>query len=291
MQALKESKKTSKRQPGTGGSSEGTSRILVVPDEKKISSEPNVILEWGSDQEKHAQDDDEETDDEFVHGDDQVNDDEDEEMTNAEVEESGFVGNVKDTTDIEINSLLDVKIHYEVPHIQSSSVLTVHVSVIYEPSVLTPIPKTPSVAPTTTLLPPLSVSTAIPTMQQETTPIPTPPIIIEAPSITTVVLESDTLTVFQLRVAKLEQDVFELKKINHSIEALATLKSKVPMVVALESSKTQTPTVDLDQEFKKSPSEILKIKKEQAEKKKMPKYTIKSTDIKSMIRKALSSSP
>ncbi|GKE65784.1 hypothetical protein Tco_1519945 [Tanacetum coccineum] len=111
MQALKESKKTSKRQPGTGGSSEGTSRILVVPDdpkvvsatsnegtdtkpvvpdEKKISSEPNVILEWGSDQEKHAQDDDEETDDEFVHGDDQVNDDEDEEMTNAEVEESGF---------------------------------------------------------------------------------------------------------------------------------------------------------------------------------------------------------
>ncbi|GKF03432.1 hypothetical protein Tco_0030355, partial [Tanacetum coccineum] len=121
--------------------------------------------------------------------------------------------------------------------------------------------------------------------------------------------ESDALTVVQLRIAKLEQDVSELKKIDHSVEALATLKSQVPMVVgnyigsklgddlqkvlqrhiadliqkysvkpAPESSKTQTPIVDLDQESEKSPSEILKIKKEQAEKQKMPKYTIKSTD-------------
>ncbi|GKB59703.1 hypothetical protein Tco_0915889, partial [Tanacetum coccineum] len=39
-----------------------------------------------------------------------------------------------------------------------------------------------------------------------------------------------------------------------------------------------TPTVDLKQESEKSPSEILKIKKEQAEKQKMPKFTIKSTN-------------
>nr|GEZ17250.1 hypothetical protein [Tanacetum cinerariifolium] len=66
MQALKESKKTSKRQPGTGGSSEGTGRILGVldkstivfatssegtstkpgvPDEEKVTAEENVILE------------------------------------------------------------------------------------------------------------------------------------------------------------------------------------------------------------------------------------------------------
>nr|GEZ79111.1 hypothetical protein [Tanacetum cinerariifolium] len=39
----------------------------------------------------------------------------------------------------------------------------------------------------------------------------------------------------------------------------------------------QIPTVDLEQESKKSPLEILKIKKEQAEKQKMLKFTIKST--------------
>nr|GFB85539.1 hypothetical protein [Tanacetum cinerariifolium] len=46
------------------------------------------------------------------------------------------------------------------------------------------------------------------------------------------------------------QDVSELKKIDHSAKALAALKSQVPMVV----------------ESKKTPSEILKIKKEHAEK-------------------------
>ncbi|GKE72668.1 hypothetical protein Tco_1534709, partial [Tanacetum coccineum] len=109
--------------------------------------------------------------DEFVHDDEQVYDDEDEEMTNAKVEDSGkgdakisdvakaddekieeikddakkielpptrsslsvssgfgdqflklssntsLASTVKDTTDDEINSLLDIKIQYEVPHI------------------------------------------------------------------------------------------------------------------------------------------------------------------------------
>ncbi|GJV87979.1 MAK10-like protein [Tanacetum coccineum] len=145
MQALKESRKTSKRQPGTRGLSEGTGRIPGipdestvisttssegtgtkpgVPDEEKVTSEANFILKWGSKQEseysKEDQSDDEEvdwiysdkgdekkddadddksinlemtdneeTEDEFVHGDEQVNDDEDEEMINAKVEESG----------------------------------------------------------------------------------------------------------------------------------------------------------------------------------------------------------
>ncbi|GKF66189.1 hypothetical protein Tco_0192706, partial [Tanacetum coccineum] len=45
-----------------------------------------------------------------------------------------------------------------------------------------------------------------------------------------------------------------------------------------ELPKNQTPTVDLEQESKKNPLEILKIKKEQVEKQKMPKFTIKSID-------------
>ncbi|GKE42514.1 hypothetical protein Tco_1469798, partial [Tanacetum coccineum] len=258
MKELKESKKTSKRQPGTRGSSEGTgvspgvldeSTVIHatssegtgtkpgVPDEEKATSEDNVDtdeeeekkeeddnksinLEQTNDEEtndefvhgkEHVQDD-EEMDDEFVHGDEQVNDNEDEEMTNVEVKESRngdeeIFDAAKDTTDVEINSLLDIKIQYEVPHIQSPSVLTVHVSVIYEPSVLTPIPKTPSMAPTTTLIPLPSISAIPPIILQTTTLIPTPPITIEAPSITTAVLESDALTAVQLRVAKLEKDV------------------------------------------------------------------------------------
>ncbi|GJX73790.1 hypothetical protein Tco_0312385 [Tanacetum coccineum] len=393
MQALKESKKTSRRQPGTGGSSEGTGRIpgvpdestLVfatssegtgtkpgVPDEENVSTEEKVILEWGSEQESeyleeylseeeeidwidfeeddekkddtnddksidHEMTDDEETDNEVLQGKEQVNDDEDEYMSNAEVEESGngdeedtdaakvdtkktkeakddskkvelpptssslsvssgfgdqflkissntsFIGTVKDNTDVEINSLLDIKIQSEVPHIQSSSVLKVLVFVISEPLILTPVQESPSVAPVTTLLPTF-VSTIPPIPHQTTAPIHLPPITTDAPTITTVVPEFDALSVVQLRVAKLEKDVSELKKIDHSAKALATLKSQVPTVVEqylgskISDDLQKTPTINLEQESEKSASKILKIKKEQAEKQKMPKYTIKSTD-------------
>ncbi|GJT08799.1 hypothetical protein Tco_0843261 [Tanacetum coccineum] len=75
---LKESKKTSRRQPGTGGSSEGTGRIPGVPDEsivvyatssegtgtkpgvldeEKVTSKANVILEWGSEFESEQSED------------------------------------------------------------------------------------------------------------------------------------------------------------------------------------------------------------------------------------------
>ncbi|GJZ02207.1 ribonuclease H-like domain-containing protein [Tanacetum coccineum] len=105
MQALKESKKSSRRQPSTRGSSKGTGRLLGVPDESTvistISSEgtgtkPGVPDEEKEEEEKKDDDksidlemtDDEETKDEFIQGDEQVNDDEDEVMSDAEVEES-----------------------------------------------------------------------------------------------------------------------------------------------------------------------------------------------------------
>nr|GEV64705.1 hypothetical protein [Tanacetum cinerariifolium] len=233
MQALKESKKTSRRHPDTKGSCEGTGRIPRVPDESTVVSATS----------SEGTDNDKETNDEFVHGDEKVNDDEDEEMKNAELEESGNsdeentdavktdagkTKEVKDdakktelpltssslslSSDAEINSLLDIKIQYEVPHIQSPYVLTIPVLVIFEPLVLTPIPETPLVASSTTLLPPPFVSTIPPVLFQATTPIPLPPITTEAPTITTAVPESNAFTNVQLRVAKLEKDVFELKK-------------------------------------------------------------------------------
>ncbi|GKC54537.1 hypothetical protein Tco_1077282 [Tanacetum coccineum] len=61
----------------------------------------------------------------------------------------------------------------------------------------------------------------------------------------------------------------ELKRIDLFVEALATLKTQVLSVVdnylGSKVPKNQTPTVDLEQGSKKNVSEILKIKREQAE--------------------------
>ncbi|GJV01523.1 hypothetical protein Tco_1335092 [Tanacetum coccineum] len=58
MQALKESKKTSRRQPGTRGSNEGTGSKSGVPDEEKDITEEKVILEWRDEQDSEYSDDD-----------------------------------------------------------------------------------------------------------------------------------------------------------------------------------------------------------------------------------------
>ncbi|GKF93989.1 hypothetical protein Tco_0283689, partial [Tanacetum coccineum] len=144
--------------------------------------------------------------------------------------DSSLVSIVKDTTDIEINSLFEVKIQSEVPHTQSLSVLSVHVSVISEPTVTTPVRESPSIA-TVTTLPPPSISTIPSIPQQITTLIPTSPTTINVQIITTVVSESDALSAIQLRVAKLEKDVSELKKIDLFVEALAALKTQVTSIV------------------------------------------------------------
>ncbi|GKE85289.1 hypothetical protein Tco_1559031, partial [Tanacetum coccineum] len=212
MQSLKESKKTSKRQPSTGGSSKGTGAIPGVPDESTVVSatssertgtKPGVPNEEKDITEENKDEKDDDVDDE---GDDDISDTkdtdneddetesdeddiykfkirvrkyEDEEMLNAKAKDSekgdtevsdaakadaektsevknntkktelppkssslfvslGFgdqflkvsydsslVGTVKNTTDAEINSLLEVKIQSKVPHIQSPSMLRV----------------------------------------------------------------------------------------------------------------------------------------------------------------------
>ncbi|GJR88294.1 hypothetical protein Tco_0212305 [Tanacetum coccineum] len=276
MKALKKRKKTSRRQPGTGGSNKGTGSIpgvpnesiIVsatssegtndkpgVPDEEKVTTEEKVILEWEEKQgSKYSDDEVDKDDDVDDEGDEHISDtqdaddeyaetksdeddiykykicvrtDEDEEMTNTEVE--GSDKGDKEVTDaaktyaektLEVkhdakktelpssSSSLSVSLGFGdqflktsfdtsliVPHIQSPSILRVPVSMISEPSVLTPIQENPSTTPITTLPPP-SVS-------------PTPP----------------------LRVAKLEKDVSELKKIDLSAEAITDLKTQVSTVV------------------------------------------------------------
>ncbi|GKA67236.1 hypothetical protein Tco_0767044 [Tanacetum coccineum] len=207
MQALKESKKTSKRKPGIGVLSEGNGTIPWVPDASTVifamSSEGTEgdANDEGDDHIRDTQDtDDEDYETEFDEDDIykykiHVRKYKDVEMTNAEFEESrkaelpptssslsissGFgdqflklssdtslVGTAKDTTDTEISSLLDIKIQSKVPHIQSLSVLRVPVSMIPEPTVLTPVQETSSTSPITTLPLP-SISTTPPKSASE----------------------------------------------------------------------------------------------------------------------------
>nr|GEW68783.1 hypothetical protein [Tanacetum cinerariifolium] len=239
-QALKESKKTSKRQLSTRGLKEDQ-----LNDEEKDDKEGDADDE-GNDHISDTQDTDDEDgetksdeDEIYKKGDTKMSDvtKEDAEMTEETNNDSKkaalppTIGTVKDTTDAKITSLLYIKIQSKVLHIQSPSTLKVPVFMISEPLVLIPIQETPLAAHVTTLPPP-SISTIPPApLQQTTTPIPSPPITTDTLTITTAILKSDTLLAIQLRVINLEKDVSELKKIHHSVKSLATLKSQVLMVV------------------------------------------------------------
>ncbi|GJS94388.1 hypothetical protein Tco_0801356 [Tanacetum coccineum] len=150
--------------------------------------------------------------------------------------DSPLVSTVKDTTDSEINSLLEVKIQSEVPHTQSPSMLSVPVSVISEPTVL--IHKIDLSA---------EALAALKT---------------QVPSVVDSYLGSKVGDVFQKELKKHTTDLIQKYYLQ-----------QIP-----ESSKKQTPTLDLEHGSEKSASGILKIKREQAEKQHTPKFTIKSTD-------------
>ncbi|GJV62775.1 retrovirus-related pol polyprotein from transposon TNT 1-94 [Tanacetum coccineum] len=334
MQALKASKKSSRSQSHTGGSSEGTGIIPRVPNESKdiitTSSEgtgtiPGVLdeenideeeIEWVSTDEEDEQqddqddddersidiektDDEEETDDEFVHEeisdaakadakkteevkDDQGKDDsaQDNQATifastthkSSSLSVSSGFGNqflnlssdtslictTKKSADIEINSLLDIQIQQEVPQIQSSSVLPVHVLVIPKPTFLSPILEIPIVTPVTTLPPPSSVTNITLILQQQTTPIHIPPITTAALA---VVIVLDPLLAIVQRVSKLEKDYLG-----------SSLRDALQKVLQKHTKEL------IQQSSQKDVSKILKINKEQAEKQQMPKYSVKSSD-------------
>ncbi|GJR96235.1 hypothetical protein Tco_0268409 [Tanacetum coccineum] len=88
-------------------------------------------------------------------------------------------------------------------------------------------------------------------------------LVLEATTITTSLLEITTFITLQLRVARLEQEMSEVKKIDHSADVLASIKSQVPTA----SFKNQ--------ESEKSPKEIIQNKKEQGEEKQDSTYSIR----------------
>ncbi|GKC57934.1 hypothetical protein Tco_1085532 [Tanacetum coccineum] len=125
-------------------------------------------------------------------------------------------------------------IQQETPHTQSPSIQKVLVSVIPKTTNLLPIPEIVTETPVLTVVPSPQVTPIISTMQQIPTPIPTPPITTNAPTITTSTHESDALSAVELRVAKLEKDVSELKTVDHSFESLLFSNPKFPRLAYLE---------------------------------------------------------
>ncbi|GJX04748.1 hypothetical protein Tco_0190664 [Tanacetum coccineum] len=166
---------------------------------------------------------DEETDDEFIHGVEQVNDNEDEEMTNAEVKESG--NDDEENTDApntnagKTEEVKDDAMKVELPlrMLRSTHYWILRSNMKFH--------------------------------------IPVPTVIDNY-------LGSNLGDALQRALQKHSEDLIQTQSVKP----------------APESSKIQTSTINLEQGSEKSASEILKIKREQAEKQKMPKYTIKSTD-------------
>ncbi|GJX11982.1 hypothetical protein Tco_0201841 [Tanacetum coccineum] len=128
-----------------------------------------------------------------------------------------------------------------------------------------------------------------------------PPINTEATTITTSLPEITPFISFQLRVARLEQEMSEVKKTDHSTDVLASIRSQVPTAVdnylgtKLDDALLKVlerHTADLiekysvlpgpesvkNQESEKSPKEIIRAKKEQDEEKQDSTYSIRSTD-------------
>ncbi|GJV05962.1 hypothetical protein Tco_1343618 [Tanacetum coccineum] len=257
MKALKDSRRMLGRQPGTGGSDEGTGEIPGVSDESIFAN---------------AEDDNEETEsnsDDIYKYRINVRKNADTEMKDAEK----TTDITKETTEQPLTSS-----SFSVPSDYGNQFLNLsHNEEIFEQP------------------PVLQQTTPIPTT------IPTPPINTEALAITTAIPEITPFITLQLRVAKLEQDMSKVKKIDHSAAVLASIQSHVPPVVdkyvgtklddallkALERhtadlvekySVLPIPESSKKQESEKSPEEIIKIKREQEEKKQDPTYTIKSTD-------------
>ncbi|GJZ84609.1 hypothetical protein Tco_0649948 [Tanacetum coccineum] len=227
MKALKESRKTSRRQPSTRGSHEGTGRKPGVPDESTVvsatSSANDEDAETESDTDEiykykihvHKDVDVEMTEPKTVKHEKK----EKEEMTDAakpDVEKT-----TKEEGDAEkvVGTSFPVKEATEFPLPSSSFV---PISVILETINLPPIPK------------------------------------ILTETLVFIAVSSPQVTPIILRVENLEKDVFELKKIDISDEAFVTLKTHVLTVVDnyLESKvgdvfqkELQKHTTDLIQKY------------------------------------------
>nr|GEU83139.1 hypothetical protein [Tanacetum cinerariifolium] len=283
MKALKESRKTSRRQSGTSGSDEVTGEIPGVPNESTVvfttSSEGTSTKRGVPDEEEIIHE--EVADETREHSDKDIDaQDDDEEIKYDYKDIYKYKIKVRKDADVEIKDAETVKEKEELTDAEKTGELTKEITEqpLTSPSLsvssdygtkflnLSQDEETSEKPPVTSTTSELQQTTPIPTT------IPTPPINTEASSIP----EITPLVAVQLRVAKLEQDTFELKKTDHSVAALASIRHTADLIE--KYSRLPAPKSSKKQESKKSAEEIIKIKREQDEKKQMATYTIKSTD-------------
>ncbi|GJR95020.1 retrovirus-related pol polyprotein from transposon TNT 1-94 [Tanacetum coccineum] len=240
MQALKESKKTSRRQPGTGGSNEGTGSKPGVPDKSTvISDSSNKGDEDDKNDDVEKDDKDGDADDK---GDDHVSDtqdadDEDDKTKSNEDDIYRYKIRVRKYEDVEMTNAKveesDKGFGDQFLKLSSDSSL---VSTVKDSADLS----------------------ELKTVDHSTESL--------------AILQSQVPTVVDSYLDTKVRDVFQKDLQKHTTDLI----HKYSMQHLLELTKKPTPTVE--QESVKSPLDILKIKKEEAEKQKKPQFTIKSTD-------------
>nr|GEV98216.1 hypothetical protein [Tanacetum cinerariifolium] len=252
MQALKEYKKSSKRQPGTGGSSKGTFSILGIPRSLQSSLPPQVkelddkdgdVNYKGDDHDSNTQDADNEDvktesdEDEIYKYKIRVRKDEDVEMKDAKVEESDkgdeeVTDAVKEEAEKTSEAKDDTK-KTELPPLSSS----------------------------------LSVSSGFGDHFLKLS--------FDSSLVSTIKYYEDT-NVSSLLDISILQETSQIYSPSIQKKHTTDLIYKYSLQHLPELTNKPTPTAE--QEYEKSPSDILKIKKEQAEKQKKPQFTVKSTD-------------
>nr|GEX26097.1 hypothetical protein [Tanacetum cinerariifolium] len=241
----------------------GIPNLILEEQEEKEITEENVILEWGSKQESEHSEEDKLDEKEKGEKEGDVDDEDDE----TESDEDDIYNIVKDTTDANINSMLEVKIKSKVPHTSSPSMLSVPISSCFSDQFLK-----------------LFSDSSLVSIVKDTTDANINSML--EVKIKSKVLHTSSPSMLSISISKLEKDVSNLKKIDLSTKSLITLKIQFRSVVdnyfgskvgdvfqkelkkhtteliqkyspqqILESFKKQTPTFDLEQGSEKNASE------------------------------------
>ncbi|GJZ10671.1 hypothetical protein Tco_0545430 [Tanacetum coccineum] len=239
MQALKESKKIRKRHPCTRGSSEGTGLILGVPDEEKDITEEKVILEWEDEQDSEHSDDD--------------NDDVEKDDKDGDVDDEGdnHISDTKDADDEDVETESDedniykykIRVHKD----EDEEMINAEVDDSDKGDE--------------------EITDAAKADAKKISEVKDDPKKIKLPP-----------TSSSLSVSSGFHDQF--LKLSFDSSLVSTIKDTIDVEInlLLAITKKPKPTANQEEESEKRPSNILKIKKEQAEKQQMPKFTIKSTN-------------
>ncbi|GKA26591.1 hypothetical protein Tco_0712700 [Tanacetum coccineum] len=201
-----------KKSPDQSQKLKADEKIEWLSTNEEEKKQDDVDDDRSIDIEETDDDDDEKTEYEFVHGDEHVHDDVDEEMKDAKDVETR--NDNEEITDQKRQILKRQKYKYQftVGHTNLTRV-----------------------TPATTLPPPPFVTNLTPVLQQQSTPIPTPLISTTAPT-TTIVL--DPLPTIVQRVSKLQKDVQELKQ-KHTEEIIQQSSQKdVFKIIKIKQEQT-----------------------------------------------------